>query len=217
VTLNVITSTGGTSNMSLGGDLSNFLGKLDFSQSTGNIRINQTGSSGADFVLGSQTAVIRTAFSGTVNLGSLSGGATTKVQGATNSSSGVTFVIGAKAGGLFAGTITDGTFSTPSPVSIVKTGAGALTLSGSGNTYSGGTTIKGGTLSISTLANGGTLSSIGLSSNAAANLVFDGGTLQYTGGAIATDRGFTVTQNGATIERIGTGNTDFNNTADIVM
>jgi len=54
-----------------------------------------------------------------------------------------------------------------------------------------------GILTGSSTAHFGTASSIGLSTNAAANLVFGGGTLRYTGGNTTTDRNFTI-NNGAT-------------------
>ena len=41
-------------------------------------------------------------------------------------------------------------------------------------------------------ANWGTANNLGLAANAAANLSFGGGTLQYTGGTVSTDRGFTI-------------------------
>jgi autotransporter-associated beta strand protein len=68
-------------------------------------------------------------------------------------------------------------------------------------------------LSVSLLANGSSNSNIGASSNAAANLVMDGGTLRYTGGAISTNRLFTLTNNGGTIESSGSGALTFSNTA----
>jgi fibronectin-binding autotransporter adhesin len=73
---------------------------------------------------------------------------------------------------------------------LTKAGAGTLTLA-SANTYTGVTTLNGGTLVVPTLANGGVISSIGQSSSDSASLVFNGGTLHYTGPSVVLDRGFT--------------------------
>ncbi|BCU78041.1 autotransporter-associated beta strand repeat-containing protein [Luteolibacter sp. LG18] len=71
--------------------------------------------------------------------------------------------------------------------------AGTLVLSGN-NSYTGVTRVNtGGTLSVGTLANSGVASNIGAATNAAANLVFGGGTLIYTGGTVSTDHSFTAT------------------------
>ena len=84
--------------------------------------------------------------------------------------------------------------------SVTKQGAGTLVVSGA-NTYTGPTTLSGGVLNAATIVNGGAASAIGQSTNAAANLVFDGGTLQYNGAAgVTTDRLFTLTANGGTID-----------------
>ncbi len=77
---------------------------------------------------------------------------------------------------------------------LTKLGTGTLTLSAS-NSYSGATTISGGTLSVSLLANGGMASGIGSSSNSAGNLIIDGGVLKYIGAGNSTNRRFTLTQN----------------------
>ncbi|MCE5279189.1 MAG: autotransporter-associated beta strand repeat-containing protein [Planctomycetaceae bacterium] len=66
------------------------------------------------------------------------------------------------------------------PVYILKTGSGKWILGGA-NTNTGDTTIRGGTLSVSSLANGGVASNLGKSDSTALNLVLDGGTLQYAG------------------------------------
>lgn len=75
---------------------------------------------------------------------------------------------------------------------LTKTGLGTLTISSTANSYGGPTKISGGVLAIPTISPGGANSTLGASSAAAANLVFDGGTLQYTGGSGGTDRSFTI-------------------------
>jgi fibronectin-binding autotransporter adhesin len=88
--------------------------------------------------------------------------------------------------------------------SIVKIGTGTQTLSGS-SSYTGITTIAGGTLSVSTLANGGTNSGIGASAGDAANLVLNGGTLRYTGAVQSTNRDFTIDTEGGAFDASGSG------------
>ena len=93
----------------------------------------------------------------------------------------------------------------------IQTEAGTTILTALSNN-TGATTLNGGVLSISTLADGGTASGLGSSSNAAANLVLNGGTLRYTGAATSTDRLFTLGANGGTLDASGTGAVDFTNT-----
>lgn len=76
-------------------------------------------------------------------------------------------------------------------LSLDKLGLGTLAL-GDDNTYTGVTRITSGTLSVGKLANGGLTSGIGASSTNAANLVFAGGALRYTGPTASTDRRFTI-------------------------
>ena len=99
---------------------------------------------------------------------------------------------------------------------VSKTGPGTAILTFA-NTYSGPTVINGGVLSVSNLANGGVASNIGQSSNAAANLVLDGGTLQYTGTGASTDRLFTLTTNGGGIDASGSGSLTFSNIGSVAL
>ena len=88
-------------------------------------------------------------------------------------------------------------------IAVTQSGAGTTTLSGA-NTYSGATTISSGILNAATLANGGSNSAIGASTNVAANLVLDGGTLQYTGTtAASTDRNYTLGTSGGSFDASG--------------
>jgi autotransporter-associated beta strand protein len=94
------------------------------------------------------------------------------------------------------------------PVHVVKGGANTLTFSAA-NSYTGATTINSGTLSISTTGNGGAASTLGASSAAATNLILAGGTLTYSAGAStpgSTDRLFTLTEAGGTINNGGGNN-----------
>ena len=127
--------------------------------------------------------------------------------------------------------------------SLVVTNGGAVAVQGSNN-YGGTTTVQGlyiGTdqadaasntyvnsqglggafepafLSVNQLANGGSASGIGDSSNAATNLVINGGTFQYTGSGSSTDRLFSMNPMGATLDASGAGAVDFTNTAAIVQ
>jgi autotransporter-associated beta strand protein len=81
---------------------------------------------------------------------------------------------------------------------------GTTKIATANNSYAGKTTIKG-TLSVANLADGGQVSAIGQSSSDAANLSLSGGLLQYTGGAVTTDRGYTLSNNNGGFEANGTG------------
>ena len=120
------------------------------------------------------------------------------------------------------GTITQGTnFASviAGTGGVTKLASGTLVLNGT-NTYTGVTAISasGGTLQVTLLANGGSNSSIGASSNAAANLLLGNATtFRYAGSAnVTTDRGFTINGtlagHGATINSSGSGTLSFNNT-----
>ncbi|MBE1159678.1 autotransporter-associated beta strand repeat-containing protein [Dyella acidiphila] len=98
---------------------------------------------------------------------------------------------------------------------IVKGGSGINYFSGVASTYTGVTTINSGTLAVNSLANGGQASSIGASSNSAANLVLNGGRLQYLGTGGSTDRLFTLGPSSSLLDASGTGAIAFTNTGAI--
>jgi autotransporter-associated beta strand protein len=181
-----------------------------------NLSLTKTGAGTLTLIIGPNTyGGITTISAGTLqlgdgsNIGNLPGGAVTD-----NGS----LVYNLRAGSaisvpnLISGT---GSFTVVGPSPAQAT----LTLSNAANTYTGATTINQATLSVAKLANGGSASSIGQSANAAANLVLQGGTLQYTGSGDSTDRLFTnsgVTPP-ATIDASGTGPLAFTNTGAVTI
>jgi fibronectin-binding autotransporter adhesin len=88
---------------------------------------------------------------------------------------------------------------------LTKSGIGNLTLSGA-NTFGGVVDIKAGNLIVTTITNGGAASgTLGTSSNAASNLLLDGGVLSYTGTvAGTTDRNFTLAASNSGLDASGT-------------
>jgi len=87
-----------------------------------------------------------------------------------------------------------------------KLGNGTLLFSGN-HSYTGATTISAGTLSIANIADGGTASGLGNSTSAVANLVFNGGTLSYTGGTASSNRNFTLASSTSSGIRVDNGAT----------
>jgi autotransporter-associated beta strand protein len=115
-------------------------------------------------------------------------------------------------------TITGTNFGTTRGSSTVTfNGIPATTTTSWGNTSIGVTTLKGGTTIVGTLANGGVASDLGAASSAAANLVLNGGTLQYSGAAVSINRLFSVGTSGGTIANEGTGPLTLNNPAAITL
>jgi fibronectin-binding autotransporter adhesin len=95
----------------------------------------------------------------------------------------------------------DGQVVSTDGAGLTKTGAGRLILSNGNNNYTGVTTVSGGTLSVDDLADGGQASGIGASSAASSNLVLEnGGELEYTGGTVDIDRGFTLGTGGGAVD-----------------
>lgn len=90
---------------------------------------------------------------------------------------------------------------------VIKTGAGRVNILGTSHTYSGVTVLAAGTLNVAGLSNYGANGSLG---NRAADasgdvgLLFQGGTLQYTGAtAQSTDRAIRIGAGGAFIDASG--------------
>lgn len=92
----------------------------------------------------------------------------------------------------------DGTGSISGSTGLSKLSTTNLTLN-TANGYTGPTVLSGGTTSINSVADAGSPSSIGAASADPANLVFNGGSLEYTGPAGSTDRGFSVNAVATTI------------------
>jgi autotransporter-associated beta strand protein len=83
---------------------------------------------------------------------------------------------------------------------LTKSNNGTVSLLSPANDYAGVTTLNGGVVSVTNVSNGSSPSPIGAASSASANLVLNGGTLQYTGPSASTDRGATLGSNGGTVE-----------------
>ncbi len=110
--------------------------------------------------------------------------------------------------GVLSSTQTQGQFN--------KVGTGTLTLSGN-SSYARPIVIQDGAIAVSSVALAGSNSSLGTGASASM-LVLDGGKLVYTGSSTGTtDRLFTVTANGGTIEGAGTGKLVLNSTGSVVQ
>jgi hypothetical protein len=72
---------------------------------------------------------------------------------------------------------------------LTKSNNGTVSLLSPANDYVGVTTLNGGVASVTNVSNGSSPSPIGAASSASANVVLNGGTLQYAGPSASTDRG----------------------------
>ena len=141
----------------------------------------------------------------TESIAGLSGSGTVEDASSTN----ITLTVGTYNGtSTFSGILQNGTGA--GKLALTKTGTGTFTLSGTASTYTGVTTVSGGTLGVMGLAIGGQPSSIGASTNLAANLIIQGGgDFQYAtvGSTTSTDRNFTIGTGGAIFEVTDPGST----------
>ena len=103
------------------------------------------------------------------------------------SAAGLDYVIGATGAGEISGS-----------TGITKQGTGDLNLT-TNHSYTGVTRLEGGTITTAALTNGGTASPIGAASTDPANIAFAGGTLNYTGGATTTNRGYSISAADGTV------------------
>ena len=206
-----VLKAGSTTALGSGGITVNSGGALDLAgqalTTTALLTLSGTGVSSGGALMNSGAA---TTYAGLVRLSAASSimagtGALTLSHVGTITGSGFGLTLGGTAGGTLSSIIGTGTGT------LTKQDSGTWTLNAS-NTYTGATTLNGGVLSVATLSNGGTASGIGQSTNVATNLVFNGGTLQYTGAAASTDRLFTVQAGGGTLAASGTGALTWSNT-----
>jgi fibronectin-binding autotransporter adhesin len=100
---------------------------------------------------------------------------------------------------------------------LVKNGPAVQRLHGCNSSYTGSTTIKGGSIEASCLNDGNANSSIGAAGADAGNLVLDGGVLRYVGTGDSTDRRFTVGTAGGGLDASGTGALLFTSTAPVAF
>jgi autotransporter-associated beta strand protein len=119
-------------------------------------------------------------------------------------------------GGNNQSTAYSGALSSSGSGQLNKVGTGTLTLTGS-SSYARPIVIQNGSIAVTSVALAGANSSLGTGSSASM-LVFDGGRLVYNGTSTGTtDRAFTVTQNGGTIEAAGPGRLLLTGTGSIIQ
>jgi len=114
-----------------------------------------------------------------------SGTGTTVFSSTISNTGGITF------DGSGTGSITYGSGVTSGTGGVTYNGSYTITASGT-NTYTGVTTFGNGIVSASTIGNGGVAGNLGQATNAASNLVFNGGTLRYSGATATSNRAFTI-------------------------
>lgn len=165
---NTLTFDGsGSGGFNLNGIISG-TGHLIMNQSSGTLTLG-----GGNSFTGNTTITAGTLIVGSTFAGKLGGNATTYAGSITNNGA---FIYKTNTSQTYSGLITgSGSLTKDTSSTFDSSGLSVLTLSNASNNYFGATTITAGTLSVSASGNLG---------NAAANLVFNGGTLQITGAAL---------------------------------
>lgn len=167
-----------------------FFGTVSGSQQLGGLKYSAAGSATVNVAAGQTLGI-----DGTIIVADTVGSANQRITGGqlTGGAGGGVLGLQQNGGGNFTidSTITDNGGAT----GFTKAGTGSATLSGA-NTYTGVTTLSGGTLAIMSVANAGAASAIGAATVDASNLVLESGTLRYIGATASTDRGFTLINGG---------------------
>jgi fibronectin-binding autotransporter adhesin len=184
-------------------DTATFAAGISFFTGLGNDRtLNFTGNWAVNSALSTTTGAISVTKQ---DAGTLTLSGANAYRGVTTISGGTLSVSSIANGGVTGPTITTTSGATTATVS--STAGLAIGQTVVSQRITNGTTITGidtgtNTITLSTAASGtagtnvsstiGTGNGLGLSTNAATNLVFDGGTLQYTGSTAISDRAFTI-------------------------
>jgi autotransporter-associated beta strand protein len=149
-------SIGGGGVFSPGGDWSGFGGTIYFTTGNWMREMNTVtfGSSNAVWNFGSAAGLYNKNGGSTIYLGALFGGASAALSGASTATASLTtYVVGGiNTNSVFNGVISDGGAAA---TALVFNGPGSLALAGN-NTFSGGTTVNGGSLYINSQAGSGT-------------------------------------------------------------
>jgi fibronectin-binding autotransporter adhesin len=133
----------------------------------------------------------------------------------SSSTSTTTLTVGAGNGsGIYHGDL----FNTSSTavLAFVKAGTGVQRLTSADSSYTGATTISGGTLEVEKLSDGGAASSIGSPAATASTLFFSGGNLTYVGSGDSTDKLFSFSAS-TKISNNGTGILMFSNIGQVLQ
>lgn len=139
---------------------------------------------GANYGFESRFGDLTLSTTATISVGNTTGSRTLRFFGESN--------------GIANGVINEGT----NTWTVVKSGPGIWTFNAA-NTYSGGTTIAGGTLVGATIGNSGVNSNFGRGGFTLA----DGGTLRYTGATASTNRNFALSGTGGRVQITTTATT----------